>query len=125
MDSGDRKDRHQDRACRPGQWLGRYGKTGNGAVTVTTLWADERAVFNPVDAVAVHPRRGTSRRGRGDPGFPAQSLAIGADLANPGARAEGFCFRAVAAEQAALRGTRTGFRGGAWRRAGLPFRDGP
>jgi hypothetical protein len=39
-DSGDRKDgvktAHVGR-----QWLGRYGKTDNGVVTVTTLWADE------------------------------------------------------------------------------------
>jgi len=37
-DSGDRKDgtktAHVGR-----QWLGRYGKTGNGVVTVTTVWA--------------------------------------------------------------------------------------
>jgi hypothetical protein len=32
------------------QWLGRYGKTGNGVVTVTTLWADER-LYYPVHAV--------------------------------------------------------------------------
>ncbi len=25
------------------QWLGRYGKTDNGLVTVTTVWVDERA----------------------------------------------------------------------------------
>ena len=40
-DSGDRKDgvktAHMGR-----QWLGRYGKTDSGVVTVTALWADER-----------------------------------------------------------------------------------
>jgi len=40
-DSGDRKDgtatAHVGR-----QWLGRYGKTDNAVVTVTTLWVDER-----------------------------------------------------------------------------------
>ena len=60
-DSGDRKDgtktAHVGR-----QWLGRYGKTDNGVVTVTTLWADER-VYYPVHAVRT-PRPGTSRRGR-------------------------------------------------------------
>jgi hypothetical protein len=32
------------------QWLGRYGKTGNGVVTVTTVCADER-LYYPVHAV--------------------------------------------------------------------------
>ena len=54
-DSGDRKDgtatAHVGR-----QWLGRYGKTGNGVVTVTTVWADER-VYYPVDAVPYTPAR--------------------------------------------------------------------
>src|SRR5215813_4095865 len=43
-DSGDRKDgtatAHVGR-----QWLGRYGKTDNAVVTVTTLWADERLYY--------------------------------------------------------------------------------
>ena len=47
-DSGDRKDgratAHVGR-----QWLGRYGKTDNGIVTVTTVWADER-VYYPLHA---------------------------------------------------------------------------
>ncbi len=29
------------------QWLGRYGKTDNGVVTVSTLWADDR-VYSPL-----------------------------------------------------------------------------
>jgi SRSO17 transposase len=60
-DSGDRKDgvktAHVGR-----QWLGRYGKTDNGVVTVTTVWADER-LYYPVHAVRT-PRRGTSPGGR-------------------------------------------------------------
>lgn len=40
-DSGDRKDGTAT-ANVGRQWLGRYGKTDNGIVTVTTLWADER-----------------------------------------------------------------------------------
>jgi SRSO17 transposase len=59
-DSGDRKDgaktAHVGR-----QWLGRYGKTDNGVVTVTALWADER-LYYPVHAVPYIPP-GTSRRG--------------------------------------------------------------
>jgi SRSO17 transposase len=59
-DSGDRKDgtktAHVGR-----QWLGRYGKTDSGVVSVTTLWADER-VYYPV-----HPgpalREGQERSG--------------------------------------------------------------
>jgi SRSO17 transposase len=40
-DSGDRKDGAKT-AHVGHQWLGRYGKTDNGVVTVTTVWADER-----------------------------------------------------------------------------------
>jgi SRSO17 transposase len=58
-DSGDRKD-GTETAHVGHQRLGRYGKTGNGVVTVTTLWADEQ-VYYPVHAVPT-PRRGTSRR---------------------------------------------------------------
>jgi SRSO17 transposase len=48
-DSGDRKD--GTKTAHVGhQWLGRYGKTDNGVVTVTTLWADER-LYYPVKAV--------------------------------------------------------------------------
>ena len=54
-DSGDRKDgtatAHVGR-----QYLGRYGKTDNGIVTVTTVWADER-VYYPVHAVPYTPAR--------------------------------------------------------------------
>jgi len=54
-DSGDRKDgvktAHVGR-----QYLGRYGKTDNGVVTVTTVWADER-VYYPVHAVPYTPAR--------------------------------------------------------------------
>ncbi len=42
-DSGDRKDGVKT-AHVGHQWLGRHGKTDNGVVTVTTAWADERAV---------------------------------------------------------------------------------
>ncbi len=54
-DSGDRKDgtatAHVGR-----QWLGRLGKTDNGVVTVTTLWADER-LYYPLHAVPYTPAR--------------------------------------------------------------------
>src|SRR5207248_1699157 len=67
-DSGDRKDgtktAHVGR-----QWLGRYGKTDNGVVTVTTLWADER-VYHPVHAVPYTPAKhfAGGKNGPADPG---------------------------------------------------------
>ena len=97
-DSGDRKDgvktAHVGR-----QWLGRYGKTDNGVVTVTTLWADER-VYYPVHAVPYTPAKHFAK-GKADPAFRTK-LAIGADLAVR-AREAGFAFRAVVADSA-LRG---------------------
>ena len=112
-DSGDRKDgtktAHVGR-----QWLGRYGKTGNGVVTVTTVWADER-LYYPVHAVPYTPARHFAG-GKNDPGFRAK-LQIGADLAAR-ARAAGFAFRAVAADSAY--GDQDGFRS-ELAEAGLPF----
>ena len=112
-DSGDRKDgtatAHVGR-----QWLGRYGKTDNGVVTVTTVWADER-LYYPVHAVPYTPARHFAK-GKNDPGFRTK-LAIGADLAVK-ARAAGFTFRAVAADSAY--GDQDGFRG-EFAGAGLPF----
>src|SRR5256884_7549430 len=76
-DSGDRKD--GTKTAHVGhQWLGRYGKTDNGVVTVTTLWADER-LYYPVHAVPYTPAPHFAQ-GEGDPGVPTQ-LAIGAGLA--------------------------------------------
>ena len=101
-DSGDRKDgtktAHVGR-----QWLGRYGKTDNGVVTVTTVWADER-LYYPVHAVPYTPARHFAK-GKNDPGFRTK-LQIGAELAIR-ARTAGFAFRAVAAD-CAYGGTRTG-----------------
>jgi hypothetical protein len=112
-DSGDRKDgvktAHVGR-----QWLGRYGKTDNGVVTVTTVWADER-LYYPVDAVPYTPARHFAK-GKNDPEFRTK-LAIGASLAIL-ARAAGFPFRAVAADSAY--GDQDGFRA-ELAEAGLPF----
>jgi len=92
-DSGDRKDgtatAHVGR-----QYLGRYGKTDNGIVTVTTLWADER-LYYPVHAVPYTPARHFAK-GKSDPEFRTK-LAIGAELAVR-ARAAGFAFCAVVAD---------------------------
>jgi hypothetical protein len=112
-DSGDRKDgtktAHVGR-----QYLGRYGKTDNGVVTVTTVWADER-VYYPVHAVPYTPARHFAK-GKNDPEFRTK-LAIGAELAVR-ARAAGFAFRAVVADSAY--GDQDGFRG-ELAEAGLPF----
>src|SRR5437867_5996881 len=112
-DSGDRKDGAKT-AHVGHQWLGRYGKTDNGVVTVTTVWADER-VYYPVHAVPYTPARHFAK-GKGDPAFRTK-LAIGADLAVR-AQAAGFAFRAVAADSAY--GDQDGFRG-ELAEAGLPF----
>src|SRR6059058_4835413 len=86
-DSGDRKDGTAT-AHVGHQWLGRYGKTDNGVVTVTTVWADER-LYYPVHAVPYTPARHFAK-GKNDPAFRTK-LAIGADLAIK-ARAVGFAF---------------------------------
>src|SRR5712692_5246785 len=112
-DSGDRKD--GTRTAHVGrQWLGRYGKTDNGVVTVTTVQADER-IYYPVHAVPYTPARHFAK-GKNDPAFRTK-LQIGADLAIR-ARDAGFAFRAVAADSAY--GDQDGFRG-ELAEAGLPF----
>ena len=112
-DSGDRKD--GTKTAHVGhQWLGRYGKTDNGVVTVTTLWADER-LYYPVHAVPYTPARHFAK-GKSDPAFRTK-LQAGADLAVR-ARDAGFVFRAVAADSAY--GDQDGFRG-ELAEAGLPF----
>jgi SRSO17 transposase len=112
-DSGDRKDgtktAHVGR-----QSLGRYGKTDNGVLTVTTLWADER-IYYPVHAVPYTPARRFAK-GKNDPGFRTK-LQISTDLAIK-ARAAGFTFRAVAADSAY--GDQDGFRA-ELAEPGLPF----
>src|SRR5690348_526746 len=112
-DSGDRKDGAKT-AHVGHQWLGRYGKTGSGVVTVTTVWADER-LYYPVHAVPCTPAKHFAK-GKNDPAFRTR-LAIGADLAIR-ARDAGFAFRAVAADSAC--GDQDGFRG-ELAEAGLPF----
>jgi hypothetical protein len=112
-DSGDRKDGVKT-AHVGHQWLGRYGKTDNGVVTVTTVWADER-LYYPVHAVPYTPARHFAK-GKNDPAFRTK-LQIGADLAVR-ARDAGFAFRVVCADSAY--GDQDGFRG-ELAEAGLPF----
>jgi hypothetical protein len=92
-DSGDRKaGRHTAHVAR--QWLGSLGKTDNGIVAVTSLWADER-VYWPVDVVPYTP---ASRlpNGKRDPAFRTKPQ-LAAELVQ-GARTAGIGFRAVVAD---------------------------
>jgi hypothetical protein len=92
-DSGDRKDgtatAHVGR-----QWLGRLGKTDNGVVTVSTLWADER-LYYPLHAQPYSPARHFAR-GKSDPAFRTK-WKIAVELAGR-AVAAGVRFRAVLAD---------------------------
>jgi hypothetical protein len=94
-DSGDPKDgtatAHVGR-----QWLGRYGKTDNAVVTVTTLWADEQ-VYYPLHAVPYTPAHHFAQ-GRADPAFRTK-WRIAAELARA-AREAGIAFRAAVADGA-------------------------
>src|SRR5207248_1237314 len=69
-DSGDRKDGAKT-ANVGHQWLGRYGKTDNGVVTVTTVWADKR-LYYPVHAVPYTPAKHFCE-GEERPGVPDQA----------------------------------------------------
>ena len=101
-DSGDRKDgtktAHVGR-----QYLGRYGKTGNGIVTVTTVWADER-IYYPVHAAAVHPGAAL-REWEERPGVPDQAGGS-ARIWRSGRRRRGSC--SARWSRTARTGTRTG-----------------
>jgi hypothetical protein len=92
-DSGDRKDgiatAHVGR-----QWLGRYGKTDNGIVTVTTVWADER-VYYPLHADPYTPASHFAKK-QADPQFRTK-LQIAAELIGQ-ALAAGVVCRAVVAD---------------------------
>jgi hypothetical protein len=92
-DSGDRKAGTKT-AHVARQWLGSLGKTDNGIVAVSSLWADER-VYWPVDVVPYTP---ASRlpRGRTDPAFRTKPQ-LAAELV-AAARAAGILFRAVVAD---------------------------
>src|SRR5437773_4363451 len=65
-DSGDRKDGHAT-AHVARQYLGSVGKTDNGIVAVSTLWADER-IYYPLH-VAPYTPAGRLPGGSEDPGF--------------------------------------------------------
>jgi len=92
-DSGDRKaGRHTAHVAR--QWLGSLGKTDNGIVAVTSLWASER-VYWPVEVVPYTPASRLAK-GRRDPGFRTKPQ-LAAELVQA-ARTAGIGFRAVVAD---------------------------
>jgi DDE superfamily endonuclease len=101
-DSGDRKAGSKT-AHVARQYLGSLGKTDNGIVAVTSLWASER-VYWPVDVVPYTP---ASRLAKGtrDPGFRTKpQLAV--ELVDA-ARKAAIGFRAVVAD--CFYGDNTGF----------------
>jgi len=92
-DTGDRKaGRHTAHVAR--QYLGSVGKTDNGIVAVTSLWADE-CVYWPVDVVPYTPACRLAK-GRTDPGFRTKPR-LAAELVHA-ARQAGIGFRAVVAD---------------------------
>jgi SRSO17 transposase len=101
-DSGDRKAGTKT-AHVARQYLGSLGKTDNGIVAVTSLWADER-VYWPVDVVPYTPASRLARSKR-DPAFRTKpQLAV--ELIDA-ARQAGIGFRAVVAD--CLDGDNEGF----------------
>jgi DDE superfamily endonuclease len=112
-DSGDRKaGRHTAQVAR--QWLGSLGKTDNGIVCVSSLWADERVSW-PVDVVPYTPASRLAK-GRRDPGFRTKPQ-LAAELVQA-ARMAGIGFRAVVAD--CFYGDNVGFTE-ALGRAGVAF----
>ena len=76
------------------QYLGSVGKTDNGIVAVTSLWADERVSW-PVDVVPYTPACRLSK-GKTDPAFRTKPQ-LAAELVQA-ARKAGIGFRAVVAD---------------------------
>ncbi|MFD8978589.1 transposase [Streptomyces sp. NPDC059564] len=112
-DSGDRK--AGTATARVGrQWLGRYGKTDNGIVTVTTVCADAR-LYYPLHAVPYPPAHHFPKK-RNDPDFQTKP-ALATTLARR-AHDAGVPFRAVVADCGY--GDNDEFRH-TLREAGLPF----
>jgi hypothetical protein len=92
-DSGDRKDgRHTAHVAR--QYLGSVGKTDNGIVAVSSLWADER-VYWPAHVTPYTPASRLAK-GKRDRGFRTKPQ-LAAELVEA-ARQAGIAFRAVVAD---------------------------
>jgi SRSO17 transposase len=112
-DTGDRKDGHHT-AHVARQYLGSVGKTDNGIVAVTSLWADARCYW-PLHVVPYTP---ASRlpKGKSDPGFRTKPR-LASELVEAAQQA-GIPFRAVVAD--CFYGDNTGFVE-ALGRAGVAF----
>jgi hypothetical protein len=76
------------------QWLGNMGKTENGVVSVSSLWAEE-GVYYPLQVEPYTPAH-HFQKGKSDPGFRTK-LKIAQELVQRSV-AEGVPFRAVAAD---------------------------
>jgi SRSO17 transposase len=85
------------------QWLGSLGKTDNGIVAVTSLWADER-VYWPIDVVPYTPASRLAK-GKRDPAFRTKPQ-LAAELVSAAKQAQ-IPFRAVVAD--CFYGDNTGF----------------
>jgi len=92
-DSGDRKAGNKT-AHVARQYLGSLGKTDNGIVAVTSLWADERVSW-PIDVVPYTPASRLAK-GKRDPRFRTKPQ-LAAELIQA-ARTAGVSFRAVVAD---------------------------
>jgi hypothetical protein len=101
-DSGDRKAGSKT-AHVARQWLGSVGKTDNGIVAVTSLWADER-VYWPIDVVPYTPASRLAK-GKRDLGFRTKPQ-LAAELVGAAQKA-GIGSRAVVAD--CFYGHNTGF----------------
>jgi hypothetical protein len=92
-DTGDRKaGRHTAHVAR--QYLGSLGKTDNGIVAVSSLWADER-VYWPIDAVPYTPACRLAK-GKRDPAFRTKPQ-LAAELVEAAQQVK-IPFRAVVAD---------------------------
>ncbi len=92
-DTGDRKDgRHTAHVAR--QYLGSVGKTDNGIVAVTSLWADARCYW-PLHLVPYTPASRLAK-GKSDPGFRTKPK-LAAELVEAAQQAK-IPFRAVVAD---------------------------
>src|SRR5207247_3065338 len=114
-DSGDRKDGHAT-AHVARQYLGSVGKTDNGIVAVSTLWADER-IYYPLH-VAPYTPAGRLPGGSEDPGF-ATKPEIAVNLVDRAVTA-GVRFAAVVGD-CFYGPSETVTLTGALARAGLPY----
>ncbi len=76
------------------QWLGNLGKTDNGVVSVSSLWADE-GVYYPLEVEPYTPKH-HFEKGKSDPRFRTK-LKIAQELVQRSV-AEGVPFRAVVAD---------------------------